>query len=226
MTRSLLPVAVCAAKISLGGATAAGADLGPPDLTPDGPLEADPVFGQQGPLSGHLLATSANVQLVGKLRVHGAAEGIVSDVGTLRGYAYLGQYVPGCAADNAGGAYVVDISNPAGSREVEFIPDHPGSYVSEGVHAVHTAFFTGDVLALNNEICGAGGLGGVSLRDITNPIDPNPLAENFGDTKPRARSSGPRRGGQRDAAQDRAGARDRSRRGWRRCRDCRSRDGG
>jgi len=184
MTRSLFAVAVCAATVLLVGAPVAGADLRPPDLTPDGPLEADPVFGQHGPLSGHLPATSANVQLVGKLRVHDAAEGIISDVATLRGYAYLGQYIPGCAADNAGGAYVVDISNPASPQEVGFIPAHPGSYVSEGVHAIHidSAFFTGDVLALNNEICGAGGLGGVSLWDITDPLDPKPLAENFGDT--------------------------------------------
>src|SRR6266511_3185005 len=120
-----------------------------------GEIESDPI-GQHGPSAGHLPATSSNVELVGKLRVHDAAAGIISDVGELRNYTYLGQYSPGCATDGAGGAYVVDISDPA--------------------------YFTGDVLALNNEICGAEGLGGVSLWDITDPLHPTPLAENFGDS--------------------------------------------
>ncbi|HEY5988490.1 MAG TPA: PA domain-containing protein, partial [Streptosporangiaceae bacterium] len=60
---------------------------------------------------------------------------------------------------------------------------HQGSYVGEGVHAIHidTPAFTGDVLALNNEICADGGLGGVSLWDVTDPLHPKALAENFGD---------------------------------------------
>ena len=150
----------------------------------DNARESDPVHtDQHGGPGGHLPATSKNVELVGKLRVHDAAEGIVADVGTLRGYAYLAQYSPGCAADGAGGAYVVDISNPASPKEVGFIPAHQGSYVGEGVHAIHvdTPAFTGDVLALNNEICADGGLGGVSLWDVTDPLHPTPLAENFGD---------------------------------------------
>ncbi len=150
----------------------------------DNARESDPVHtDQHGGPGGHLPATSKNVELVGKLRVHDAAEGIVADVGTLRGYAYLAQYSPGCAADGAGGAYVVDISNPASPKEVGFIPAHQGSYVGEGVHAIHvdTPAFTGDVLALNNEICADGGLGGVSLWDVTDPLHPTALAENFGD---------------------------------------------
>ncbi|HEY5986850.1 MAG TPA: hypothetical protein VIV12_10805, partial [Streptosporangiaceae bacterium] len=178
-------VAVLAAfLLSLAGAGAAAAQPPTPnDPTPDSAIESDPI-GQHGPLTGHLPATSSNVELVGKLRVHDAAADIISDVGELRNYAYLGQFSPGCAADGAGGAYVVDISDPAHPKEVGFIPAHAGSYVGEGVHAIHidTAYFTGDVLALNNEICGAGGLGGVSLWDITDPLHPTPLAQNFGDT--------------------------------------------
>src|SRR5919197_243770 len=179
-------VAVLAAfLLSLAGTAVAAAQ--PPtlnDRTPDSAIESDPVgIDQHGPSTGHLPATSSNVDLVGKLRVHDAAEGIISDVAELRNYAYLGQYSPGCATDGAGGAYVVDISDPAHPVEVGFIPAHAGSYVSEGVHAIHidTAYFNGDVLALNNEICGDGGLGGVSLWDITDPLHPAPLAENFGD---------------------------------------------
>lgn len=56
--------------------------------------------------------------------------------------------------------------------------------MGKGVHAIHldTPSFTDDILALNNEVCGAGGLGGVSLPDITNPLAPALLAQNFGDT--------------------------------------------
>src|SRR6266511_520016 len=158
--------------LALGGlvvpAAAAAHPPIPPQPAPDGAVASDPV-NQHGPLTGHLPATSSNVELVGKLRVHDATEGIISDVAELRNYAYLGQFSPGCDADGAGGAYVVDISDPTHPSEVGFIPSHAGSYVGEGVHAIHldTAFFTGDVLALNNEICGAGGLGGVSLWNIT-----------------------------------------------------------
>jgi hypothetical protein len=154
----------------------------PPEPAPDSAVASDPLD-QHGPLTGHLPATSSNVALVGKLRVHDATAGIISDVAELGNYAYLGQYSPACAVHGAGGAYVVDISDPTHPAEAGFIPAHAGSYVSEGVHAIHldTAFFTGDVLALNNEICGDGGLGGVSLWDITDPLHPTALAENFGD---------------------------------------------
>jgi len=176
--------------MALSGVAGAAAHPANPDAIPnigcdpaEGPCEGGD-SGQHGGPGGHLPATSLNVQLVGKLRIHDAAPGIISDVGELGNYAYLGQFSPGCTADGAGGAYVVDISNPASPQEVGFIPAHQGSYVGEGVHAIHidTMFFTGDILALNNEICGAGGLGGVSLWDITDPLHPVALAENFGDT--------------------------------------------
>jgi PA domain len=178
-------VAVCALAVSPAAAAVASSPPPAPDLTPDSALESDPVEGQHGPLSGHLPASQLNVQLVGKLRVHDAAQGIISDVGELGNYAYLGQFSPGCAADGAGGAYVVNIADAAHPREVGFIPAHDGSFVGEGVHPIHidTTFFTGDILALNNEICGDNGLGGVSLWDITDPEHPSPLAENFGDDR-------------------------------------------
>jgi hypothetical protein len=186
----LLAVLLALALTSWNAAVAApGPREGPDDSQTDGVIdsarESDPVhLDQHGGTGGHLPPTSHNVQLVGKLRVHDAARGIVADVGELGNFAYLAQFSPGCTADGAGGAYVVDIADPANPREVGFIPAHQGSFVGEGVHAIHidTPSFAGDILALNNEICGAGGLGGVSLWDITNPLAPVALAQNFGDT--------------------------------------------
>src|SRR6266545_266808 len=133
----LLAVLLALALTSWNAAVAApGPREGPDDSQTDGVIdsarESDPVhLDQHGGTGGHLPPTSHNVQLVGKLRVHDAARGIVADVGELGNFAYLAQFSPGCTADGAGGAY---------------------------------------------------GLGGVSLWDITNPLAPVALAQNFGDT--------------------------------------------
>ena len=184
VSRKAMLATVAALSVTLMWPTAAaGNPQTPNDGTADGAIESPLTADQHGPSTGHLPASSSNVVLVGKLRVHDAAAGIISDVAELRNFAYLGQYIPGCGTDGAGGAYVVDISNPAHPTEVGFIPAHAGSYVGEGVHAIHidTDFFSGDVLALNNEICGPDGLGGVSLWDVTDPRHPAALEENFGD---------------------------------------------
>ncbi|MCP9487068.1 MAG: hypothetical protein MSC30_14550 [Gaiellaceae bacterium MAG52_C11] len=149
----------------------------------DTPLEAD---AQHGGSDGHLPATSANVELVGKLRLSGVVPGRVSDVGTLGDYAYLGAYNTPCGE---GGVYVVDISNPASPTEVGFIETAPGSYVSEGVQALslETDAFEGDILVINNEICDDSGgtqIGGFSIFDVTNPRSPVPLVQGAGDTDP------------------------------------------
>src|SRR5687767_9773828 len=50
--------------------------------------------GQHGPDDGHLLGKGAfgNVELVGKVRVHNAADDRVADVGVLGKFAYLAAY--------------------------------------------------------------------------------------------------------------------------------------
>lgn len=138
--------------LTLGFAAPGPAAAHPPtphELTPDGASQSDSVD-QHGPLTGHLPATSSNVELVGKLRVHDAAEGTISDVAELRNYAYLGQYSPGCAADGAGGAYVVDISDPAHPTEVGFIPAHAGSSEPGCPPAAATPTYIGGSLANDN----------------------------------------------------------------------------
>jgi hypothetical protein len=185
--RGLRFVAAAAAfTLALAGGAAAttGGVAGIPD-DPEG--VADGPGEQHGGAGGHLPASNLNVELVGKLRVHDAAPGIVADVATFRNYAYLTQFSPGCTADGAGGVYVIDISNPSTPLEVGFIPSRPGSFPGEGAHVVHieTTSFTGDILAVNQEVCTDGvGKGGFSLYDVTNPLAPVTLVESVGDMTP------------------------------------------
>jgi hypothetical protein len=153
------------------------------DEVTDSPLETHQRHkAQHGPPTGHLPASRKNVRLVSKLRLgNPEIPGRISDVSGFRGFAYLGQFADECP----GGVHVVDIRRPSRPKRVGFIPAPPGTYVSEGVQVLRlsTRFFKGDLLVHNNEICGPGGLGGVSLWDVTNPLNPKPLAQNVGDAE-------------------------------------------
>ncbi|MGH3713473.1 MAG: PA domain-containing protein [Micromonosporaceae bacterium] len=140
---------------------------------------------QHGGTGGHLPASSENVDLVGKGPINQDQEGRVADVGVFGNYAYLGAFSePSC---QKGGVYVFDISNVAQPKQVNFIRTGTNSYVGEGVQVVHidTPKYTGDVLAMNNEICGDKSkhstAGGMSLVDVTNPKSHKYLVEGFGD---------------------------------------------
>lgn len=175
-------------------------------LVPSGVAAAHPDEGvllpfghQHGGEPGHLPPVSENVELVGKLDLFSGAEqpGRIADVGVFGDYAYLGAFAqPNC---EDGGVYIVDISNPAAPKEAGFIPASPATFVGEGVQVLDlkTASFTGQVLIHNNETClpgggaafedprlGLGGPGGASLWDVTDPANPQPLAEHVGDTDP------------------------------------------
>ena len=144
---------------------------------------------QHGPSSGHLDASSDNVDIVGKLRLT-SHEGDISDVSALqaendRWYAYVGDWGAHCPT---GGVRVADITNPAKPRRVGFIESPGFGYVTEGVQALHldTPQFEGDVLVISNEWCRTSPNpenmpGGITLWDITNPEDPQLLVQAFGD---------------------------------------------
>jgi hypothetical protein len=138
---------------------------------------------QHGPSSGHLPPTQENVAVVGKAKLTERADKI-SDVGVLGDFAYLGEWAGGLVTPACrGGVHVVDISNPADPEKVGFLPSHRGTYVTEGVQALHldTPAFTGDLLILSNEACTATGIGGLTLWDITDPLNPVKLSERGGD---------------------------------------------
>lgn len=142
---------------------------------------------QHGAETGHLAHTSKDVTLVGKGRVNNARQGIVSDVGVLGNYAYLGAFN---SSPCQGGVYVMDVSDLTNPHQVGFIAASPGSFVGEGIHPIHfsTPAFTGDVLAYSNEVCtnasAPPAVGGATLVDITNPLNPTILKNGFGAVEP------------------------------------------
>lgn len=135
--------------------------------------------------------TWGKLSLVSSLRVHDAEPDLIADVTVFGNYAYLARWGGSdCAGPESGGqkspdggVYVIDISNLAQPREVGFIAAHQDTLVGEGMQVIHvdTPQFTGDVLAVNHEQCGKNGKAGFSLYDVTNPLKPRKLTENFGD---------------------------------------------
>jgi hypothetical protein len=146
---------------------------------------------QHGDPGGHLPASSKNVALVGKVQLTDVADGI-ADVAAHGNYAYLAAFRPECGK---AGVHVVDISNPASPQKVAFIRAHSNSYVGEGVHIIRAAtpYFAGDILIHNNEQCNTAVPGGtgVSLWDVTDPRNPEPLALEVGDMNTRLFGSVP-----------------------------------
>jgi len=138
---------------------------------------------QHGPSSGHLPAVQDDVELIGKQKLTTKADR-VSDLAVLGDYVYVGQWAGGLPSPQCrGGAYVVDISDPADPEKVGYLRSHQDTYATEGVHALQldTPEFTGDLLVISNESCGTRGIGGLTLWDVTDPLDPVKLSEDGGD---------------------------------------------
>ena len=150
---------------------------------------------QHGANDGHLPPLQRNVTLVGKAEVTNPTpgqsnDGRVADVFAHGDYAYLTAFrEPTC--ENAG-VHVVDIHDPASPFEVTdaFIPTSVGSFAGEGIQVldVDNEFFSGDLLIHQNETCPFGPAptdpllsGGISLWDVTDPTDPEPVTLHTGD---------------------------------------------
>jgi hypothetical protein len=183
-------IALAAAVLMLLTSSVALAAAAPPGPGDDGVVDsADDVHGgshgQHGGQAGHLPATSENVSLVGKARINqDSKDGRVADVGVFGNYAYLGAFFePKC---QKGGVYVFNITDPSRPKQINFIRTSNDSYVGEGVQVIHldTPAFEGDVLAMNNEICGRPSQhanGGMTLVDVTNPKVHKYLVKHAGD---------------------------------------------
>jgi hypothetical protein len=148
--------------------------------------------GQHGEVEGHLVGEGewGKIEKLGDVRVGDAEEGLIADVAVDPDgdFAYLARWGGAeCAGPEGdgpdGGVYVIDISDLANPVEVGFIRAHQDTLIGEGMQVVHveTSKYVGDVLVVNHEACGKNGKGGVSLWDVTDPLNPKKLSENFGD---------------------------------------------
>src|SRR6266508_2266615 len=145
--------------------------------------EEEPVGQHHGGTGGHLPPVQANVEVVGMQRLTNRADKI-SDVGVLGDFVFLGEWAGGLVTPACrGGVHVVDISNPADPEKFACLPSHRETYVTEGVQALHldTPAFTGDLLILSNEACLDHGIGGLTLWDVTDPLNAVKLSEHGGD---------------------------------------------
>jgi hypothetical protein len=173
---------------------AAAVALGAAVLFTVGGAAASPA--QHGVSTGHLPGEGAwgNIELVGKAILTNTPE-LVADVGVNPAgtYAFLANWgEPDCAGPETGGqtspdsgVWIVDIRDLSNPRKVGFINGTQDSRPGEGVQVatITTPYFSGDLLAINSEICtGAlNGKGGISLYDVTNPLRPTKVAEHWGD---------------------------------------------
>ena len=204
MRRSILTMLVALAALALLAVPAAGGDqqlqrhaaqaqdqraLANPnfrvigDDVADSPVEIHGMHGMQhGAQTDHLPGSSENVTLLGQVDIDNVAPGDVADVTAYGNYAYLSVRDPeGCT--DAGFA-VIDIKDPRNPKQVDFIDSTDGSFPGEGAHVINlnTKFFKGQVLAGNNELCNEEtGEGGLSLWDVTNPLDAKVLTMHAGD---------------------------------------------
>ena len=159
-----------------------------------------PSAAQHGTDEGHLLdpitaqpdtdgdGDWGKIEFISKLAVADAEPELIADVTAFGNYAYLARWGGAdCAGPEGGGpdggVYIIDISDPENPEEVGFIRAHQDTLIGEGMQVVHldTAQFTGDVLVVNHEGCGKNFKAGVSLWDVTDPLKPKKLSENFGD---------------------------------------------
>ena len=152
---------------------------------------------QHGPPSGHLPAVDNNVRLIGKAALtapagtNGDMTGRVADVAAFGNYAYLTAFRAADCVSGGGGAWVVDISDPANPFEVGFLPTTPGNYAGEGAQVINVQYgpFAGQQLFIHqNETCpsapasGPGTRGGINIWNVTNPLSPTLLVAHAGDT--------------------------------------------
>ena len=195
MTIRRTTVGLAAALALLAGATPATAHddiIHVDDGVLDSGKETHGHHAQHDTDEGHLPATSENVDVIGRLDLFEGAEqpGRIADVSAYGDYAYLTAFwEPEC---DRGGVYVVDISDPASPELVTLIPSHRGTFSGEGSQVIHleTKYFSGEVLAYQNEICPGEthGVGGITLIDVTNPRKPKKLVEGAGDFSVRGKA--------------------------------------
>lgn len=145
-----------------------------------GASAAAPAAAATSPLQEHPTG-SANVHLLSRLSLGTPAPSRLTGVAAVGDTAFVGS-----AADSSchgAGTYPVSIGTPSAPQPLGFVAAHRGSSIGGAIAALHldTPAFRGDVLIWGNERCGASGVGGLDLVDVTDPAHPQVLAEGTGD---------------------------------------------
>ena len=84
--------------------------------------------------------------------------------------------------ERGGSITIDDLSSASGAGSFTFDADTTTINESSGITTSgQPIVFTGDVLLMNHEGCGKNFKGGVSLWDVSNPLNPKRLSEHFGD---------------------------------------------
>ncbi len=185
MRRSRVNAIVLTAVLAGAGLAIGPASANDTSIFDDGGVVVD--SHQHGGEGGHLDSGGKDVTLVGKGRVSNARQGIVSDVGVLGDYAYLGAFN---STPCEGGVYVMDIHDLTNPHQVGFIAASQGSFVGEGVYPIKfdTPYFSGDLLSYSNEVCTGApvppAVGGATLVDVSDPLHPVVLKNGFGAVDP------------------------------------------
>ena len=147
--------------------------------------------------AGLHLPPKQNIAVVGKLELHAggvpasraAVEGQIADVSVYKNAAYLmswGDRESPTTPLQARRLLRRRHQQPGRAAQVAFVPALPETYHGEGAHTItlNTSAFSGDLLAVNNEPCGANGVGGFDLYDVSNPAAPVTLVQGAGDRSP------------------------------------------
>jgi hypothetical protein len=165
-----------------------GHEIGGPDgiVNTKGEVYHNQKAQQHGSPGGHLPRSRQGVALLSKVELT-TEQNRVSDIAFNNNTdtAYLGKWAAGASPPACtGGVWPVRMTDPTSPVRRPFMSSHRNTYVTEGVQVIHdvnTASFTGDILVLSNETCGPGGVGGLTLWDVTNPNAPVKLSEGVGD---------------------------------------------
>ena len=149
---------------------------------------ATPAAGEHGG------SASPELDVVGQLDLDQVPGSNVTDVWAFGNYAYLGTFDEGACSLDYTGVHIVDIEDPAVPAQVGFIPSPPGTRANDvKVAHLETPSFTGEILVHSNESCNSPfnprtqssglaaipGQGGVAIYDVTDPLRPRALKQNF-----------------------------------------------
>ncbi len=191
----MIPLAACRPAVQQQDLveTDRGRDNGPPpddglsgeeispldgvDRDPDASLaEHDAAMANMIVSGGPVISDKKSYNLSIRLRGERLLEGATSDVWALKKRAFVGTFDSPCGdgtGDNESGIRIFDVRGEGEAEEAGFIPSVLGSRAND----LKVAEMNGRwILVHSNELCAAGGRGGLEIWNVKDPTDPEHLA--------------------------------------------------